>query len=83
MKTIYLAWDTQADEIVGAFTSEESARNALVKHLEGNCGYSEAEWEDIAHGYGQDVDEFKDMVRAVNWYDEDLDIMVQEVALKD
>lgn len=86
MKMVYLVYDNEGNNIdipIGVYSSEESARAAVLSHLESNTGYSEAEWEDIAHSEGYDVDEFKDLIRLSSQFDESLGMQVIEMELKD
>ena len=85
MKMVYLVYDTEGsiNIPIGAYSSEASARAALLRYLESNVGYSDSEWEEIAHAEGHDMDEFKDMILISPQFDKSLGMKVIEMELKD
>ncbi len=81
---VYVVWDDNADEMVSIHKSKSGARDAVLNFLEKDTGYTADEWKEFADAAGYDsVEEFKDAIRTMDDYDEDLQVRVEAELLQE
>lgn len=84
IKAVYVVWDNNNDEMVSIHRTMAGARDAVLNFLEKETGYTADEWKEFADAAGYDnVDEFKDAIRSMPDYDEDLQMRVETELLED
>lgn len=76
--TVYLLWDDNECELVSVHKSMSGARETLVEFLENETGYTPEEWKEFANNNGYDsVEEFKDALRIMPDYDEEMQVRIE------
>lgn len=84
MTVVYVVKDLNNDEVVSIHRTMTGAREALVNFLMKETGYTEDEWKEFADNNGyDDGEDFRDAMRRMDDYDEELMMEVEAAPLED
>lgn len=82
--TVFVVHNLENDSIVSINKSEFGARMALLNFLRNETGYIEADWQEFADNNGfDDIEEFWMEILECDDYDEELEMLVEEIEVNE